>query len=197
MRRRLERCVKGDAHGHSRNFIDRTMRAKCATTIARLLGQANQHVWHLHDLRAWRPGQRGPGQASHCHPGPSRPRRHGWRTPAPIQIASSGRAKLLAIAAPSRSPFQPNLPTFSEQGVSDVDVINFLGWYAPGGVTPEAVAALHGAIAESLKQASVLALFNAQAQSAESSTPRELTAMVKGAYDAWGKLVRRVGIPKQ
>ncbi len=117
--------------------------------------------------------------------------------PAPIQIASSGRAKLLAIAAPSRSPFQPNLPTFSEQGVNDVDVINFLGWYAPGGVTPEAVAALHGAIAESLKQASVLALFNAQAQSAESSTPQELTAMVKGAYDAWRNLVRRVGIPKQ
>jgi tripartite-type tricarboxylate transporter receptor subunit TctC len=117
--------------------------------------------------------------------------------PAALQLARSGRARLLAIAAPSRSPLQPDLPTFSEQGVNDIDVIDFFGWYAPGGVQPEAVAALHDAIARSLQQAPVRALFNSEHLSAESSTPQELTAMVKGAYDAWGKLVRRVGIAKQ
>ena len=117
--------------------------------------------------------------------------------PAAVQFAKSGRARLLAVAAPTRSPFLPDLPTFGEQGVNDIDVIGFLGWYAPGGVKPEAVAALQVAIAESLKQASVQELFNAQAQTAESSTPQELTAMVKGAYDAWGNLVKRIGIPRQ
>ena len=117
--------------------------------------------------------------------------------PAAMQFARSGRAKLLAIAAPSRSPLQPDLPTFSEQGVNDIDVIDFFGWYAPGGVKPETVAALHDAIARSLQQAPVQALFNSETLSAESSTPQELTAMVKGAYDAWGKLVGRAGIAKQ
>jgi tripartite-type tricarboxylate transporter receptor subunit TctC len=117
--------------------------------------------------------------------------------PAALQLAKSGRAKLLAIAAPARSPFQPELATFSEQGVNDLDVRNFFGWYAPGGVKPETVAALHDAIAQSLQQTSVQAFFNAEGHRAESSTPRELTTMLKGAYDAWGHLVKRIGIEKQ
>ena len=117
--------------------------------------------------------------------------------PAAIRAARSGRAKLLAVAAPLRSRFQPDLPTLNEQGVSDIDIGAFFAWYAPGGVKPEAVATLHAAISRSLQQASVQALFNTEAYAAESSTPQELTAMVKAAYDAWGELVRRVGIPKQ
>ena len=117
--------------------------------------------------------------------------------PVAVQTAKSGRAKLLAVAAPLRSPLQPNLPTFAEQGVNDVDLTGFVGWYAPGGVRPETVAALHVAIAESLEQASVQEVFSSGGHSAESSTPQALTAMVKAAYDAWGNLVRRIGMTKQ
>jgi tripartite-type tricarboxylate transporter receptor subunit TctC len=117
--------------------------------------------------------------------------------PAALQLARSGRARLLAIAAPSRSPLRPELATFSEQGVNDIDVIDFFGWYAPGGVQPQTVATLHDAMARALQLAPVQALFKGEGLSAESSTPQELTAMVKGAHDAWGKLVSRVGIAKQ
>lgn len=117
--------------------------------------------------------------------------------PVAIQAVRAGKAKVLGVAAPQRSPFQPSVPTFSEQGVSGIDVGAFYAWYAPRDVKIEAVAKLNAALAEALRLTSVQEVFNAQAQRAESSTPQELTAMLKGAYDAWGDLIKRVGIAKQ
>lgn len=117
--------------------------------------------------------------------------------PAALRAVQSGQARVLAVAAPQRSPFQPGVPTFKEQGVNDLEVSGFFAWVAPGGVRPETAASLHSAISKSLQHASVQAAFETGAYRAESSTPQELTARLKGAYDAWGGLVRRAGIPKQ
>ena len=117
--------------------------------------------------------------------------------PVVLRAVQSGQARVLAVAASQRSPFQPGVPTFKEQGVNDLDISGFFAWYAPGGVQPATAASLHSAVSQALQQASVQAAFEASAYRAESSTPQELTAWVKGAYDAWGGLVRRAGVAKQ
>ena len=117
--------------------------------------------------------------------------------PQAIQTAKTGKAKIIAVAAPKRNPFMPNVPTVLEQGVKDVDITSFVAWFGPAGMRPEVVNKLNAAIGESLAQPAVKAHFNESAYTAEGSTPAELAGDVKRAYDAWGALVKSAGIPKQ
>ena len=117
--------------------------------------------------------------------------------PAAIQTAKSGRAKIIAVAAPTRSKFLPDVPTVLEQGVKDIDITSFVAWFGPAGMKPDVVAKLNAALAQAIAQPSVQSHFNDGAYTAEGSSPAELAADVKKAYDAWGGLVKAAGIQKQ
>lgn len=117
--------------------------------------------------------------------------------PAALQTARTGKAKIIGVAAPQRSPFMPDVPTVLEQGVKDLDITSFLGWFGPAGMKPEVVAKLNSALAEAIAQPAVKANYGESAYSAESSSPAELAGEVKRAYEAWGRLVRSADIPKQ
>ncbi len=117
--------------------------------------------------------------------------------PAAIQNSKSGKAKIIAVASPSRNPFLPDVPTFAEQGVPDLDVTSFLGWFGPAKMNPEVVRKIHDALVQAIAQPSVQDFYKLGAYTAESSTPQELAATVKSAYDAWGNLVKVAGIAKQ
>ena len=117
--------------------------------------------------------------------------------PAAIQNSKSGKARIIAVAAPQRSPFLPDVPTVSEQGVKDIDIVSFLGWFGPKGMAPATVARLNAALAQSIAQTSVQDFFKTGAYTAESSTPEVLAREVKDSYERWGSLVKRAGIPKQ
>ena len=117
--------------------------------------------------------------------------------PAAIQNSKSGKARIIAVAAPQRSPFLPDVPTVSEQGVKDIDIVSFLGWFGPKGMAPATVAKLNAALAQSIAQTSVQDFFKTGAYTAESSTPEALSREVKDSYERWGSLVKRAGIQKQ
>jgi tripartite-type tricarboxylate transporter receptor subunit TctC len=117
--------------------------------------------------------------------------------PAAIQNSKSGKARIIAVAAPQRSPFLPDVPTVSEQGVKDIDIVSFLGWFGPKGMAPATVAKLNAALAQSIAQQSVQDFFKTGAYTAESSTPEALSREVKDSYERWGSLVKRAGIQKQ
>ncbi len=117
--------------------------------------------------------------------------------PSAINNAKSGKVKLFAVAAPARWPFLPDVPTFAEMGVKDIDIVSFLGWYGPAGMSPDVVKKLNAALATAIGQPSVKENYAVGAYVAESSTPQELAATTKQAYEAWGGLVKRAGIAKQ
>ncbi|MBT9594788.1 MAG: tripartite tricarboxylate transporter substrate binding protein [Vitreoscilla sp.] len=117
--------------------------------------------------------------------------------PAAIQNSKSGKAKIIAVAAPARTPFLPDVPTFAEQGVKDLDITSFLGWFGPARMNPEVVKKINAALAQAIAQQSVQDFYKLGAYTAESSSPQELATTVKAAYDAWGNLVKLAGIPKQ
>jgi tripartite-type tricarboxylate transporter receptor subunit TctC len=117
--------------------------------------------------------------------------------PAAIQNSKSGKARILAVAAPTRSPFLPDVPTLLEQGVKDVDITSFLGWFGPKGMAPEVVKKLNAALAEAIAQPSVQDFYKTGAYTAESSTPEALAAEVRDAHQRWGALVKRIGLQKQ
>lgn len=117
--------------------------------------------------------------------------------PSAIINSSSGKARILGVAAPARSPFLPDVPTLAEQGIPGLELTSFLAWFGPGKMPPEVVAKLQAALAQAIAQPAVQALYNKGAYTAESSTPQALAAEVKAAYDAWGALVRQAGLAKQ
>jgi len=50
----------------------------------------------------------------------------------------SGKVKVLAVSSPQRSPLMPNVPTFTEQGLPDLEIYIWSGLSAPAN-TPDAV----------------------------------------------------------
>ncbi|MBL0422955.1 tripartite tricarboxylate transporter substrate binding protein [Ramlibacter sp. AW1] len=117
--------------------------------------------------------------------------------PAAMTTAKTGKARIIAVAAPQRSPFLPGVPTVVEQGVKDLDITSFLGWFGPPGMKPEVVNKLNAALRAAISQPEVSANYNVTAYTAETSTPQELAEEVKRSYAAWGALVRTAGIEKQ
>ncbi len=117
--------------------------------------------------------------------------------PSAINNAKSGKVKIFAVAAPARSSFLPDVPTFAEQGVKDIDIVSFLGWYGPAGMNPDVVRKLNAALVAAIGQQSVKDNYAVGAYTAESSSPQDLAMFTRQAYDAWGALVKRAGIAKQ
>lgn len=117
--------------------------------------------------------------------------------PAALQSQRTGKAKIIGVAAPKRSPFMPNVPTIAEQGVKDLDITSFIAWFGPAGMKPEVVSKLNAALAVAIAQPAVSANYNESAYTAESSSPAELASDVKRAFESWGHLVKEAGIQKQ
>lgn len=114
-----------------------------------------------------------------------------------LGYAKSGKVKLIAVGAPSRSPFLPEVPTLAEQGVSGLDVTSWLGWFGPARMPPEVVKQLNAALAQAIATPSVQEFYKTGAYTAESSTPQALAAEVQASYERWGALIRQAGITKQ
>ena len=74
-----------------------------------------------------------------------------------LQHVATGKLKILAVADPVRSPFQPDVPTLSETGYKDSDVGAWQGIMGPKGLSPEIVRTLNNHVNEILKMPDVLA----------------------------------------
>jgi tripartite-type tricarboxylate transporter receptor subunit TctC len=66
--------------------------------------------------------------------------------PNAIQNTATGKVRMLAVAAPRRSPMLPDVPTMTEQGVSGVDMASWLGFYGPARMPAPVVAKLNAAL---------------------------------------------------
>jgi tripartite-type tricarboxylate transporter receptor subunit TctC len=60
-------------------------------------------------------------------------------TTGPISFVQSGRMRALAVAAKTRSPALPNVPTFDEVGISNVHSSAWYGLIAPAGTPREII----------------------------------------------------------
>ncbi|MBB3175812.1 tripartite tricarboxylate transporter substrate binding protein [Variovorax sp. Sphag1AA] len=114
-----------------------------------------------------------------------------------IQNTATGKVRMLAVAAPKRSPMLPDVPTMSEQGVKGVDMASWLGFYGPPHMAEAVVAKLNAALVEVLAMPATRDFFRQGAYEAESSTPQALAALTRSTYDEWGDTIRKLGLVKQ
>lgn len=108
------------------------------------------------------------------------------------QHAASGRIRALAVTAPQRSKAAPQVPSYTEYGLKDLDMTSWQGIVAPAGTPRPVVERLHGEFARALKQPEVMERMNAQGVTALGYGADEFRAFVKKEFDRWSDVARRI-----
>ena len=105
-----------------------------------------------------------------------------------------GKLRALAAMFPSRSSLMPEVPTAAEAGLAKMSLTPWGGIFGPKGMPKEAVDRLARELAIVLKRQDVRESFGKLAFEPQSSTPEELTAILKQQIEVWGSIAREVGI---
>ena len=121
---------------------------------------------------------------------------HGLFTSIPSvqpQIAA-GRLKALAVTAPKRSASIPDVPTFAEAGVPNLNVSVWVGISAPAGVPQPVTDRLAAEFGRALKVPEVRErLLNLGAEP-NGETGAAFTRMVREDVARWAKIVKAAGV---
>ncbi|HTR83885.1 MAG TPA: tripartite tricarboxylate transporter substrate-binding protein [Reyranella sp.] len=107
--------------------------------------------------------------------------------------AKAGKVRLLGVSGKARSRFAPDVPTFVEQGLTDMVFTEWFGFFAPGSASVPVVLAANAALRTALKRQDVIDGLAKVALEATSSTAEELALRLKADDERWGPLVRKVG----
>ena len=109
------------------------------------------------------------------------------------QHLQSGKVRILGVSGAKRSRFAPDVPTFGEQGLKDMAHSEWFAFFLPAKASPELVAKLNTAMKNALAQKDVIDGLGTFGLEAMSSTPAELTALLKKDTAKWAPIVKEVG----
>jgi tripartite-type tricarboxylate transporter receptor subunit TctC len=111
-----------------------------------------------------------------------------------VQV-KGGKLRIIAIAGPSRHPDFPDIPTLEENGIKGVDGGPHFGFYAPQGTPRETISRINSEVRKAMQDATVNGRFKALAVDlAESMTPEQFAAYVRGEHARYSKLIPELGI---
>jgi len=105
----------------------------------------------------------------------------------------AGKVRLLGVSGKTRNRFTPDVPTFMEEGLSDMAYTEWFGFFAPGGTSVPVVLNANAALRAALGRQDVVDGLAKVALEAMSSTPEDLALRLKADDEHWGPLVRKVG----
>ncbi|MGD9946385.1 MAG: Bug family tripartite tricarboxylate transporter substrate binding protein [Burkholderiaceae bacterium] len=104
----------------------------------------------------------------------------------------SGKLKAIGLTAPRRSAAAPNIPTFAENGIGDVDLQSWFALFAPAGTPETAIRRLNAAAVQAAKQPELNAKMISQGIEIQSSSPAELAARLRDDYADNAKLAQEL-----
>jgi len=105
-----------------------------------------------------------------------------------------GKLRALAAMFPSRSSLLPDVPTAREAGLGKMSLTPWGAVFGPKGLPKEVVDRLGRELAVVLKRPEVHEAFGKLAFEPKSSTPEELTGILKQQIEAWTSAAREAGI---
>jgi len=110
-----------------------------------------------------------------------------------LPLAKSGRARVLAVANPKRSPLAPDLPTIAEAGVPGFGYESWFGIVVPARTQRGIITRLHEGVAAVLGQAEIRERLAAQGYEVISTTPAQMAARIREDTKKWAKVIRDSG----
>lgn len=102
----------------------------------------------------------------------------------------SGKLRMLAIAAPHRSPLYPEVPTLDEVGLKGFDAGTTHGLYAPAGTPTAIVDRLNAEVNAALGMANVKAQMAALAADPTPMTPAQFASVMRDDSRRYGAVIR-------
>ena len=114
--------------------------------------------------------------------------------PALMPQVRSGKLKALGVSTANRMPGYEDIPTISEQGLTNYEVTGWLAAFAPRGTPPEIAEKLSKIISDIMRSQDAENFFGANAWKPIPSTGAELAAFQKSEIEKWQRLVKNAGI---
>lgn len=106
----------------------------------------------------------------------------------------AGKLRLLAVAAPKRLAEYPNVPTFAELGMAEVNDPAWYGMVAPAKTPKDIVDKLHAATLKALANPATKEKLAQQGADPVGNTPAEFAKDIKVEYDKMKAIVVKKGI---
>lgn len=105
-------------------------------------------------------------------------------------FVKSGQLRPLMATGPKRIPAFPDVPTATERGIKDFQVISFIGMYGPAGLSPDIVRKVNTATNAALKDPKVERTIADRGDEPGGGTPEQLGAMTRDNYKLLGDVVK-------
>ena len=109
------------------------------------------------------------------------------------ELHRAGRVTILASSGAQRSTALPEVPTFAELGVRNVEAIGWFGFFAPAKTPKPIVDALNRAINKALQAPDVVERLSKLGMDPATGTPEEFAKIVASDYAKWGPVVTASG----
>lgn len=107
----------------------------------------------------------------------------------------SGALKPLAVLGTTRSPMLPNVPTFTEAGYPEINVVAWYGYGVPAGTPQPVVEKIVAGFNEAMRDPGVRALLEKQAlQPVDAMNAQQLAALYAADTEKYAKVIREAGI---
>ncbi len=117
--------------------------------------------------------------------------------PVALPLVRAGRLKILAAATPERSKLLPDVPTFAENGVNDVNVSNWYSVMSVGGTPKPVIARLHAEIARAVASPEMRERLATAALTPAPNTPEQFRKMVADELQRWARVIKDAGIRQE
>ena len=111
-----------------------------------------------------------------------------------MDLIKAGKVKALAVLAPKRSPFAPEIPSLGELGISDVDATGWYGALVPAGTPPAIVARLHKELAAALQVPEIRDRITAIGVEPVGGSSEQFRAYLLGERKKWAGVIKSANI---
>jgi tripartite-type tricarboxylate transporter receptor subunit TctC len=112
-------------------------------------------------------------------------------------MVQTGRVRLLGVASHARHPNAPDVPTFKEAGLPDVNLSTWIFLMAPAATPDAVVTLLNRTINDILKQPDAKDKLLAQGFVEAASTVDEMALRMKAEAALWGTVIKNANITVQ
>jgi len=106
----------------------------------------------------------------------------------------AGKLRALAVTSLRRTPALPDVPSMSEAGIKDYEVLNWFGLFAPAGTPKEIVDRLQAEAAAMMNDPKTREMMTAEGAEPVASKPEVFAAFVKDEIKKWDEVGKAANI---